>query len=464
MKNLNIRALFLSILGTLSFYFGCVRPDPILPENYSKYPIEAKGIELADGSFRLTWNAIKSADFIEYQVIKNTGDTVPYIADSSINQLIKIAPNLELAKRIDNVDSTFFVDSFSVPASRTFLRVFAVLKNRNVSSKNIEMSIKTDAKELSINPNDVLYISEEKKIVIGDQVANKMGVYDIPTNAIVSTVPNVNFSNNLEMTYGRFNNTTELYIPSTPNTTNNFNSQISVRNLLGTQLLAFNNNSFINTDALLYDKPTNTYLSMTSLPPTIRIFNRAVNSLPATALNTVQFPTARSQTFYVFRAAPINQEAIALSITNNNSDLIWFKYDGATKSISKIGGLNTFLINITKRPFSIAPDNQGFITSGKGLIFNRSMILRDSLKLPHPEVRYPDMIYSNDGAHLYAIRIASERKEKFIDVYSYPNYIYERSIPFKSTPNRVFQDGDFLILVGRSPNTARLTMIEKVHL
>jgi hypothetical protein len=461
MKNLNIRALLLSFVATLSVYIGCVRPDPILPENYLKYPLDVKVVELPDGSFKLTWNAIKSADFLEYRVLKNTGDTVPFIGDSLINNLSKFGKTLELAKRIESIDSTFFIDSFSVPATKTFMRVFAVLKDRNVSSRNVEIAIKTDSREMEINPNDILYLSEDRKIVVGDQVLNRMGIYDIANNSVSNVVQNVTFTNNLEMNYGRFNNVTELYVP----TNFNFNPQVQVRNLSG-NIIASSSPGFIANDAILCDKINKFNLSITAFPPTIRIFSRLTTINTGTPLlSSMQFPTPLQQAFYVFRPVPNNsREAIAVSITNNNADLIWFKYDSLGRSVTKINGLNTFRINITKRPFSMAPDNQGFITSGRGLIFNRAMALVDSLKLPSSEVRYVDMIYSNDGKNLYAVRNPTERSEKFVDVFAYPGYKFVRSIPFQSTPLRIFQDGTDLVLVGRSPNTARLVMFEKVKL
>jgi hypothetical protein len=461
MKNLNIRALFFSVLGTLSFFFGCVRSEPTLPENYSKYPIEVKAIELPDGSTRLTWNAIKSADFVEYQVLKRTGDSVPFIADSSINRLSRVATELELAKRIADVDSTFFIDSFSVPATRTFLRVFAVMKDRNLSSKNVELSIKTNAKELEINPIDVLYIPEEKKVIVGDGVGSKMAVFSIPSYEFQSLITGIPFSNNLEMTYSRSSGSTELFVP------NGF--QVNIRRLDGSLIVPFNNVFFRNIDAIFCDKSTNFFTTISSAQgfPELSGYNRSnvinsINGGTTSSIFTTTISVPKVQALYTFRPARLNREVIALSITNNNADVMWLRTDSLSRNVTKINGISTFVLNITKRPFVIHPDNQGFITSGKGLIFNRSMALVDSLKLPEPEIRYTDMIFSEDGAHLLAPRNPTERREKFVDVYSYPGFRYERSIPFKSTPLRIFQDGNFLVLVGRSPNSPRKTMIEKV--
>jgi hypothetical protein len=467
MKNLNIRAFFLSILGTISCFIGCVRTDPPAPENYLKYPLEVKGTELPNGSFRLSWNAIKSADFVEYQVIKNTGDTVPYIEGDAINQLNRIGKNIELARRISDADSTFFVDSFSVPVNKTFLRVFAVLKGRNLSSKNVEMAIKTDAKELDLAPDDVLYIPEEKKLVIADpDLTNffntKLGIFDIATNisSINSSNPTANFFFNVtaEMTYGRFNGVTEIYFVN--------GSQINIRNITNLNL---SSNVFTNSnnEAIFYEKTANFFFSISPQPATIRLYNRSGLAFNSTAnpLATTSFEfTSNPQNQFVFRGAPNNKEVITVSTTNNIDHLLWLKFDADGRNLVRVSNINLTPTNVTKRPFAIAPDNKNFITNGRGLIFSRNLALTDSLKLPNPSSRYVDMVFSNDGTHLYAIRRATEQKERVIDVYAYPNYTFERSIPFRSIPSRVFQEADFLILVGISPNNLLRTMIEKIKL
>lgn len=455
MKNLNLRALLFSLLATLSFYIGCVRPDPPVPDDYLKYPLDVKADELPDGSFRLRWNAIKSADFIGYQIVRNIGDSVPFIANNQIS-LTSIDKRLEQLTLIGDADSTAFIDSSTIVATKTHLRVFAVLKNRNLSSRSIEMPIKSDAKEMELNPNDVLFIPEDRRVIIADHINNQFGIFNTDLNTSLGLTPNANFVANAEMGYGRINNVAELYIPSTVL----FANQILIRPL--NNPTTFSSVSQFNTnEAIMYDKNINVYFVISSQPPIIRAFKRATNSNIA----TTQFSTLRLQTLYVFRQAPLNQEAIALSITGNNSDLIWFKYNADGTGITQLKNLNTFTINITKRPFAIAPDNQMFLTGTKGLMFNRNMALTDSLKLPSPEVRYPDMIFSNDGTRLYAIRNGvNDRKERLVDVYKYPNFQFEKSMPFKSNPTRIFQDGTNLILVGRSPNNAKRTMIERIKL
>lgn len=455
MTHLNLRALLFSFLATFSFYIGCVRPDPTVPSAYLDYPLDVKAEALPDGSFRLRWNAIKSADFIGYQIVRNIGDSVPYIPNNQV-PLTSINKGLEQLTLIESADSTFFVDSSTVVTTKTHLRVFAVLKNRNLSSRSVEMPIKSDAKEMELNPNDVLFVPEDKRIVIGDHINNQLGIFNTEQNVSLGLTPNSNFVPNTEMGYGRFNNITDLYIPSLVQ----FNNQ-TLRRILNSPSTASPVSGFSRDEAIMYDKNSDIYFTISSQPPVIRAFRRATN----TNITTTQFSTPRLQTLYVFRQAPLNREAIALSITGNNSDVIWFKYNADGTGITQIKNLNTFTINITKRPFAIAPDNQMFLTGTKGLMFNRNMVLTDSLKLPEPEVRYPDMIFSNDGTRLYAIRNGvNDRKERVVDVYKYPNFQYERSIPFKSNPTRVFQDGTNLILVGRSPNNAKRTMIERIKL
>ena len=458
MTHLNLRALLFGFLATFSFYIGCVRPDPPVPDGYLNYPLDVKTESLPDGSFRLRWNAIKSADFIGYQIVRNIGDTVPFVLNNQVS-LTSVNKGLEQLTLIESADSTFFVDSSTVVTTKTHLRVFAVLKNRNLSSRSVEMPIKSDAQEMELNPNDVLFVPEERRVVIGDHINNMLGIFNTESNKAIGLTPNNNFVPNTEMGYGRYNGVSELFIPSLVQ----FNNQTLRRNLHSPNTATLLTN-FSRDEAIMYEKNGDIYFTISSQPPIIRAFRR-VNNNSISSVGFTQFSTPRLQTLYVFRQAPINREAIALSITGNNSDVIWFKYNADGSGIVQLKNLNTFTINITKRPFAIAPDNQMFLTGTKGLMFNRNMALTDSLKLPEPEVRYPDMIFSNDGTRLYAIRNgANDRKERVVDVFIYPGFQYERSIPFKSNPTRVFQDGTNLILVGRSPNNAKRTMIERVKL
>jgi hypothetical protein len=465
MTNLNLRYALLSLLAIIMCFIGCVRTDPPTPDNYSKYPLTVKFDELPDGSFRLQWNAIKSADFISYQVIRNIGDSVPYIENNKV-----LLGNLQIIKQLDNPDSTVFIDRITLPTTKTYLRVFAVLKERNLSSLNIEMPIKTNAKEMALEPTDVLFVPEEKRLVIADHTVNlnRLGIFNTDLNIPVVTniapagiTSNIFLTANSEMSVGRYNNITEFYTHS--------NGQILARNFTNT---TFTNLSFFFnlTTSLLYQKSINLYLTISSssfnntTSVGINSFIRT-SSTSSNSLGQLSTSTASTQQAYVFRPAPLNEEAIAVAVTNNSSHLIWFKYLNNGGIITMLKTLTTTSLPITKRPFAIAPDNQLFITGTTGLIFDRNIALTANLKLPVPNVTYNDMIFSTDGTRLYAIRNgATDRKQRLVDVFKYPNFTFERSIPFKSTPSRVFQDGTNLILVGRSPNNEKNTMIEKIAL
>ena len=148
MTNLNVRTSFLSLSALILLFAGCLRDTPPVPDNYQTYPLSITADELPNGSFRVRWNAIKSVDFIEYQVIRNVGDSVPYIPNNQV-ALSSFNTNLEIIKRISDADSTFFVDEVTIPTAKTYLRVFAVLKDRNLSSRNVEMPLKTTFKEFT---------------------------------------------------------------------------------------------------------------------------------------------------------------------------------------------------------------------------------------------------------------------------------------------------------------------------
>ena len=432
-------------------FAGCLRDTPPIPDNYQAYPLSITADELPNGSFRLRWNAIKSVDFIEYQVIRNVGDSVPYIPNNKV-VLSSINTNLEIIKRISDADSTIFIDEVTIPTAKTYLRVFAVLKDRNLSSRNVEMPLKTTFKEFTFTATDVLFVPEDKRLALINQPQGQFGVYHTDLNTLTTTQPfNIFIGQNVEMNYGRFNNATEIYIPNS--------AQLVVKN--------FNNinstSSFFTSsvvESVLFDKTNNLLLTVGSQPTFVRSLLRSGTSI--SNISFTSFSTIKLQTSYALRTANLNQEAIAVSVTNGNADLIWLKYNPDGTFIRSLKNVNTTL-PITKRPFVVAPDNQFFITGNKGLIFGRDMAVSDSLKVRTAQTRYVDMIFSDDKTRLLALRSGtSSVNEKLIDVYKYPSFDFERSISFRSNPTRFFQDGTSLLLVGVSPNNARNMMVERV--
>ena len=452
MTNLNVRTSFLSLSAIVLLFAGCLRDTPPVPDNYQAYPLSITADELPNGSFRVRWNAIKSADFIEYQVIRNVGDSVPYIPNNQV-ALSNININLEVIKRISDADSTFFIDEVTIPTAKTYLRVFAVLKDRNLSSRNVEIPVKTNIKEVLFAANDMLFVPEDKRLALFSRAAVQLGVYHTDLNTLAtSTAFNFSLGQNAEMAYGNFNNVSEVYIP-------NF-SQLTVKNFSTPTLFsAFFGSS--NMESVLFDKANNVLLTVGSQPTIIRTYSRFNTGI--SNISFASFATSVTQVGYALRTANLNREAIAVSsVTNNNSNVIWFTYNTSGQQITPLKTLTTTL-PITKRPFAVAPDNQFFITGNKGLIFNRDMAISDSLRTRTAETRYIDMIFSDDKTRLLALRNgANNTKEKLIDVYKYPSFEFERSIAFRSNPTRLFQDGTSLLLVGVSPNNARNTMVERV--
>ena len=451
MTNLNVRTSFLSLSALILLFAGCLRDTPPVPDNYQTYPLSITADELPNGSFRVRWNAIKSADFIEYQVIRNVGDSVPYIPNNQV-ALSSFNTNLEIIKRISDADSTFFVDEVTIPTAKTYLRVFAVLKDRNLSSRNVEMPLKTTFKEFTFTATDVLFVPEDKRLALINQPQGQFGVYHTDLNTLATTQPfNVFISQNAEMNYGRFNNATEIYIPNS--------AQLLVKNFSN----IINSLSFFTssvTESLLFDKTNNVLLTVGSQPTIVRSLLRSNTSF--SNITFTSFATTKTQFGYALRTANLNQEAIAVSVTNGNADMLWLKYNPDGTFIRSLKNLNTTL-PITKRPFVVAPDNQFFITGNKGIIFNRDMAVSDNLKVKTADTRYIDMVFSDDKTRLLALRSgASSVNEKWVDVYKYPSFDFERSISFRSNPTRFFQDGTSLLLVGVSPNNAKNMMVERV--
>ena len=453
MTNLNFRTSFLSLSAILLLFAGCLRDSPPVPDNYQTYPLSITADEMPNGSFRLRWNAIKSADFIEYQVIRNIGDSVPYIPNNKVS-LSSIGTNLEIIKRISDADSTFFIDEVTIPTTKTYLRIFAVLNNRNLSSRNVEIPVKTNIKEVGFTATDMLFVPEDKRLVMTSRTLGQMSVFHTDLNTLTTTQQfNVSLQQNSEISYGRFNNITEIYIPGF--------STIVAKNFNNINTATSFSTSSGGMESIFFDKETNILLTIGSQNTRVNSFLRFSTGISGTGFTS--FTTTKTQTGYILRSANLNQEVIAVSVTNGSADLIWLKYNAAgSQLIRSLKNLTTTL-PITKRPFVVAPDNQCFITGNQGLIFNRNIALSDSLKTRTADTRYLDMVFSDDKTRLLALRNgANETKEKLIDVYKYPSFEFERSIFFRSNPTRLFQDGASLLLVGVSPNNLKNMMVERV--
>ena len=383
MTNLNFRTSFLSLSAILLLFAGCLRDSPPVPDNYQTYPLSITADEMPNGSFRLRWNAIKSADFIEYQVIRNIGDSVPYIPNNKVS-LSSIGTNLEIIKRISDADSTFFIDEVTIPTTKTYLRIFAVLNNRNLSSRNVEIPVKTNIKEVGFTATDMLFVPEDKRLVMTSRTLGQMSVFHTDLNTLTTTQQfNVSLQQNSEISYGRFNNITEIYIPGF--------STIVAKNFNNINTATSFSTSSGGMESIFFDKETNILLTIGSQNTRVNSFLRFSTGISGTGFTS--FTTTKTQTGYILRSANLNQEVIAVSVTNGSADLIWLKYNAAgSQLIRSLKNLTTTL-PITKRPFVVAPDNQCFITGNQGLIFNRNIALSDSLKTRTADTRYLSLTF-----------------------------------------------------------------------
>jgi hypothetical protein len=106
------------------------------------------------------------------------------------------------------------------------------------------------------------------------------------------------------------------------------------------------------------------------------------------------------------------------------------------------------------------PDGKKFITSYKGAIFSKQLVLEQYLK---PDGTYSDYAFNDDGSVIYAADIYKRR----IDVINYPAGNVVKSYPTNMYPYKIFRDGNTLICLSitwPTSNAFRYSLVERINL
>jgi hypothetical protein len=101
-------------------------------DSYSQFPIDLSLVDAANG-VQLNWSKVNTSDFIDYQLVKSTVDTVPDFRFLSLN------PKAFVFARINDLKKTSFFDDQSniIRTEKTYYRLFVRLEGRVLSSPNI---------------------------------------------------------------------------------------------------------------------------------------------------------------------------------------------------------------------------------------------------------------------------------------------------------------------------------------
>jgi hypothetical protein len=148
MKNRRLFALLLrfSVFFALPFSLSCKKETVV---DYKPFPLELTITDVAGGA-KLSWSKVETSDFVEYTLVRSTGDSIPDL------NLITTNPLASVVTRATDAKLTSFVDTRVLQQPvRTYFRVFARLNGRTLSSRNIITN--TELFDLGNTFNEIIY-------------------------------------------------------------------------------------------------------------------------------------------------------------------------------------------------------------------------------------------------------------------------------------------------------------------
>jgi hypothetical protein len=450
-KHLSSAVSLFMVLLSLSF-LACEKSEDV--KNYSKYPIDFNVEQLPNGSYKYSWTAINTSDFKEYWIVRNNGSEVPFINDND-PILLSSSQSIVIAK-ITDASQTEIIDTVTLLAGKTFVRIFAFLENRSLSSLNKEVK----------GLDNIIEINKDIDNIILDKKNNLFCAFDGKSNQILSLEPN-NFkiikttSSTMDLSkeiyFDESTNISKLYVPI-------FNGNYSIIDLPNLNFVS-GDNFFLPTISMLICR--NTFIVVAGLKNDLlsknksNLFVQFPNTIALKSLNKLNL-------IPLLRWNPTNNEVLALTVSDSTSilNVVNFSSNGAFSLKSNLP-LKLKSKTALSTNFILTPNNSFIILDEEGIIIESSNLenkgtLAERAKLK--DLKYLSFSFSTDEKFLYALRDANRNSEKKIDVFNYPTFEYVKSISYKSKPQKLFYHDNKLKLAGESPNNSDFTMFEIINL
>jgi hypothetical protein len=445
MKNSRLFALCLrfSLFFSLLFSFSCKKETPT---DYTRFPIELTTADVTTGT-KLTWTKVETSDFIDYTIVRSTGDSIPELSQLSGN------PSAFVITRITDPKLTTFTDPrFSTLAVRTHYRVFARLSGRSLASRNV--LINTDILDLGTGFTEIIANNSKDKprFYLAGSFTTTLLCYDGNDDRIVATgtglpstnmrlaVANKNDANEEVAVYSFSNsNIVSFFDATTLKSTGNisFQNASSIVAGIGTPDGFF---IFITTESSnnikVVSLTTHTIVSQTSINFSFTPFTGSVLTKNPAAREVV-FRDPSSSSVRVSRIEYNEQGQIL------NGGLMGFAASGFTTSVAVL---------------RVSPTGDNFIVNNG--IYNRSIQLRTSL-LTNISNNYTDFTYSTKGDKIYALFSLSNTNIG-VDEYDASTFKIARAIPVKVFGLRCFATETALIVF--SNGSSSRTTVQKVKL
>jgi hypothetical protein len=447
------------------------------PNNYGVYPMDLKVEPLPNGDYRYSWNKINSSDFISYSLVGSSVDSVPYVLTTDL-----LPKTSAVLISITDPSITSIIDSTTLPTGNFHVRLFAFLNGRSLSSVNKKLPSIEGIKEFSIESFDFLYSEKKKTLVLFEPIVpsridrfsnpfvENTKIYYVNTDALQlsSITTDVTLFRDADLSIWESNIGTNIYVPFS----NSFNYEVvNLDTKIKTTLNTFNASVFT------FKSPTtNDWWFVTSGFSNINsqafTFNNVSNSF--NSVQPLPFTSTNNNNVYFLRLKNDGHNFLAIkpNIDGANTFRV-FDYDILNTGVLQLrqAVASPLKIGITfskATPFRFTKDDAYFICDAKGVVFSTKNFTKYKTlaeEVPTGDnINYSDFVLNTEGGKIYALRNGvRDKKNRVVDVFTYPDFKLERSIPYKSTPTKLILNSNNMLLVGASPNSSQATMIEKVN-
>jgi hypothetical protein len=427
------RILHLTLfLGT--FVLGCDKTIDV--SQYDPHPLTLKVVELQGNTYKMSWNALPTSDFIDYQLIRSINDTVPDMLPN--DTLIRTA---SLVTRINDKEQTTFFDSVTIAGGKVSFRLFARYRDHSVSSINVKLTGTADVTEIPNVGDQIFYSAQNNLFIFADKVNDLLATLNLNNNAFrEASIPlddgtimgfNDGFGNGILYTGG------------------NFGSMLGLDPVTLMRSMNFFTNSR-NAPVSVGGGGNFAYCSVVESATTssIQLFENVNFSSRLggiTLLNNIAWILVKPPTVDDLFAIESNTTNAQVMVFQN---LAWNKVNNPVKYNTSRSSL------VDASRFEFAPDGSFFVTGRQGNIYNRSIVLSKQL---NSNANY-NSFYIDGNLNIYA---ATNRR---IDIYNAPNYNLTRSIACRVNPSKIFVIGSKVYLFAPSANKLGNTMLEKIVL
>jgi hypothetical protein len=430
-----MKRLFYLNLLLCALTLGCDKNIDV--SKYDAHPLKLKVIELQGNTYKITWNALPSSDFIDYQLIRAINDTVPDMLPTDT-----IFRTSSLVARIGDRDQTTFLDSVTIAGGKIAFRLFARYRDHSVSSVNVIVTGQDNITELVNIEDQIFYSKQASSFVFVDKARD-----------LVTTM---NIKNN------QFQSTTLAMEDATTMSFNDDESSIYTANSFGViqtihpSTFTITKHFFTNTRNAPFSVGGSgkfAYCSMrdAQLHPTdvaIRLFENVDFGQELQRLTLLN-----SIAWQLFKA-PNSDDLFAIEPNIETAQVMVFR-NLSQNRLNEQKDYNSNHANfIDASRFLFAPDGSFFITGKQGNLYSLQMTLSKQLNV---NGNYSDF-YIDNNLNIYA---ATNRR---IDIYNAPNYNWTRSVVCRLNPTKIFVLFNQAYLFAPSVNKLGNTTLEKINL